>query len=187
MKKFVFRLCFLSAMVYVVTGTVLAIQSPKAKPNPERIPIPVEVLPVFDIPLPWLSWMFVDPEVFPEYFKPSQPPSSTACYGSSPPTIRSTNLPAFCGERGIRPQIIKQSKARYTDEAREALIVGKVVLAVEFLADGTIGEIRVVRSLGYGLDEQAIEAARQIKFHPAMKDGEAMTYTSRVEFLFQLP
>ena len=187
MKKFVFRLCFLSVVVCVATGTAFAIQSQKAKPNPERIPIPVEVLPVFDIPRPWLSWTFVDPEVFPEHFKPSYPPSSTACYGSSPPTVRSINSPAFCGERGIRLQIIRQSKARYTDEARKALIVGKVVLAVEFLTDGTIGEIRVVRSLGYGLDEQAVEAARQIKFRPAMKDGEAIPFTHRVEFSFQLP
>lgn len=90
------------------------------------------------------------------------------------------------GTPDIRPQIISQSKPKYTEEARQNKIVGKVVLSVEFRADGTIGNVRVVRSLGYGLDENAIAAARLIRFRPAMKGGAPMTFTSRVEFSFNL-
>lgn len=90
------------------------------------------------------------------------------------------------GTPDTRPQIISQSKPKYTEEARQNKIVGKVVLSVEFRADGTIGNVRVVRSLGYGLDENAIAAARLIRFRPAMKGGAPMTFTSRVEFSFNL-
>lgn len=85
-----------------------------------------------------------------------------------------------------QPQIISQAKPGYTEAARQNKIVGKVVLSVEFRADGTIGEIQVVRSLGYGLDECAVEAARHIRFRPAIKDGVPVVYWSRVEFSWSL-
>ncbi|MBI4747516.1 MAG: energy transducer TonB [Acidobacteria bacterium] len=85
-----------------------------------------------------------------------------------------------------RPQIISQSKPRYTEAARQNKIAGKVVLSVEFRADGTIGEVQVVKSLGYGLDECAVEAARHIRFRPAQKGGRPFTFRSRVEYSFHL-
>ncbi|HMZ78982.1 MAG TPA: energy transducer TonB [Acidobacteriota bacterium] len=85
-----------------------------------------------------------------------------------------------------RPQIISQSKPGYTEAARHNKIAGKVVLLVEFRADGTIGEVQVVRSLGYGLDECAVEVARQIRFRPAQKGGIPVTFRSRVEYSFHL-
>ncbi len=85
-----------------------------------------------------------------------------------------------------RPQIISQPKPGYTEAARQNKIAGKVVLSVEFRADGTIGEVQVVRSPGYGLDECAVEAARHIRFRPAIKDGVPVVYRSRVEFSWSL-
>ena len=86
----------------------------------------------------------------------------------------------------MRPQIISQPKPGYTEAARHNKIAGKVVLLVEFRADGTIGEVQVVRSLGYGLDECAVEAARHIRFRPAQKGGMPVTFRSRVEYSFHL-
>ena len=85
-----------------------------------------------------------------------------------------------------RPQIISQSKPGYTEAARHNKIAGKVVLLVEFRADGTIGEVQVVRSLGYGLDECAVEAARQIRFRPAIQDGVPVLFWSKVEYSWNL-
>jgi TonB family protein len=86
----------------------------------------------------------------------------------------------------MQPQLISQPKPGYTEAARQNKIAGKVVLSVEFRADGTIGDVQVVRSLGYGLDECAVDSARQIRFRPAIKDGVPVVYRSRVEFSWSL-
>ena len=52
--------------------------------------------------------------------------------------------------------------------------------------DGKPRDIRVARSLGLGLDEKAIEAVRQWKFEPAMKDGKPVAVAINVEVDFRL-
>jgi TonB family protein len=90
------------------------------------------------------------------------------------------------GGATLRPAILSKSKPKYTEEGRANKIQGKVVLSVEFRADGTIGNVTVIRSLGYGLDENAIAAARQIRFTPAMVNGAPKTIVSKVEYTFSL-
>jgi TonB family protein len=65
---------------------------------------------------------------------------------------------------------LQKSMPRYTEEARRRHIGGNITLEVEFLADGTVGEIKPLGSLGAGLDESAIDAARKCTFLPAIKD-----------------
>lgn len=65
------------------------------------------------------------------------------------------------------PQIIFSPKPEWTEEARRSGIQGEVVLSAVFAVEGTVREIRLVRGLGYGLDEKAIQAAKRIKFIPA--------------------
>ncbi|MBX7221371.1 MAG: energy transducer TonB [Blastocatellia bacterium] len=93
---------------------------------------------------------------------------------------------AGSGNANLRPSILSQVKPKYSEEARQNKVQGKVVLSVEFRADGTIGEVRIVRGLGYGLDERAIEAARQIRFRPAVQNGVPVTTRAKVEFTFNL-
>jgi TonB family protein len=81
-------------------------------------------------------------------------------------------------------KILKTVKPERTKEAVEKKIYGKVILSVEFCANGTIGDVRILRGVD-GLDEQAIEAARKIQFVPARKNGVPVTVVSRVEFSFQ--
>lgn len=90
------------------------------------------------------------------------------------------------GNANLRPTIISQVKPKYTEEARQNKIQGKVVLSVEFRSDGSIGDIRVIRGLGYGLDEKAIEAARLIRFRPAVQEGNPVPWRGKVEFTFNL-
>lgn len=77
-------------------------------------------------------------------------------------------------------------KPKYTEEARSSKIVGKVTLSVEFRADGRIGDIRIVHGLGYGLDENAISAARLLAFRPALSNGVPVSTRAKVEFTFNL-
>lgn len=73
---------------------------------------------------------------------------------------------------------------RYTEQARHKDISGQVNLRVEFRADGAIGDVQVMSGLGYGLDENAVKAIRQMIFLPAIKDGAFLTVsrTAYAEF-----
>lgn len=82
--------------------------------------------------------------------------------------------------------ILSKPRANYTEEARKNQVQGVVRLRVTFLANGTIGSITTISGLPYGLTEQAIAAARQIKFEPAMKNGVPQTVTRTIEYVFNL-
>jgi TonB family protein len=86
----------------------------------------------------------------------------------------------------LRPTLLYTERPRYTEEARQNKIQGTVVLSVDFTADGRITNIRVVRSLPDGLTEKAIEAARKIRFNPAVKNGVPVTVRTNMEFSFNL-
>ncbi|MFZ1701080.1 MAG: energy transducer TonB [Pyrinomonadaceae bacterium] len=82
--------------------------------------------------------------------------------------------------------IVAKPKASYTELARRADIQGSVMLRVTFLRNGGIGAISVVKSLPYGLTEQAIAAARKLSFLPAIADGQPVHVTKQVEYSFSI-
>jgi TonB family protein len=86
----------------------------------------------------------------------------------------------------LRPKILYQEKAKYTEEARQNKIQGSVMLSLVFTADGRIENIRVVRGLPDGLTEKAIEAAKKIRFQPAVKNGQPVSVRGTLEFSFNL-
>ena len=63
---------------------------------------------------------------------------------------------------------------------------GKVILRVTFLATGEIGKIWVIYGLGHGLTENSIEAAKKIKFEPALKSGNSVSVTKIIEYPFTI-
>ncbi|MGA3187337.1 MAG: energy transducer TonB [Bryobacteraceae bacterium] len=83
-------------------------------------------------------------------------------------------------------EILSKPKPVYTDEARAKKIEGEVLLEMQFSASGEARVLRVVRGLGYGLDETALTAARGIRFHPATRDGGAVDSAAIVHIVFQL-
>lgn len=74
----------------------------------------------------------------------------------------------------------------YTEEARANNIKGLVILKVVLTADGEVTSIRVVKGLPHGLTEQAIIAARQLKFTKAMRDGRPVSMSMIVEYSFNI-
>lgn len=74
----------------------------------------------------------------------------------------------------------------YTDEGRAKKIEGEVLLQVIFTATGEVKVQRVVRGLGYGLDEAAATAARQIRFRPAQQDGQPTDFSAVARIVFEL-
>jgi TonB family protein len=74
----------------------------------------------------------------------------------------------------------------YTDEARSLKIQGEVLLEVVLEASGKLRIVRVVRGLGHGLDDAAVRAAEQIRFKPALRDGQPADSTAVLHIIFQL-
>jgi protein TonB len=64
------------------------------------------------------------------------------------------------------PHLIKEVKPRYTPEGLRQMIAGTVVLEAIVRSDGCPSQIRVVRSLDRGLDEEAMSAVAQWRFEP---------------------
>jgi periplasmic protein TonB len=87
---------------------------------------------------------------------------------------------------GSPVEIISWSRPDYTEDGRKHSVEGEVTLEVTFMAAGQVLVVRIVRGLGYGLDEQAIRAAQQIRFKPAQLDGQPIDSRAVVHIIFQL-
>ena len=84
------------------------------------------------------------------------------------------------------PRLIKEVRADYTDAARRQNIAGEVVLEIVVRSDGSVGDVRVLRRLGSGLDERAVQAVRQWRFSPARLKGAAVDVVVEVSVEFKL-
>ncbi|HKR13881.1 MAG TPA: energy transducer TonB [Pyrinomonadaceae bacterium] len=89
-------------------------------------------------------------------------------------------------EVDTKARVVMKPEPSYTDAARQASIAGTVVLRVVFASNGAVVNIRTVQGLPHGLTEQAIGAARKIKFIPAMKDGKFASMWIQLEYNFNL-
>lgn len=86
----------------------------------------------------------------------------------------------------IPPRILSKKTPSYTKEAIKEKIEGVIILSVIFATDSSVKEIKIIQGLGYGLDEEAIKAASQIKFIPATKDGKPVNVRVRLEYTLNL-
>lgn len=69
------------------------------------------------------------------------------------------------------PTLLKEVRPLYTDEARRRALEGDVVLEIVVRRDGSVGDVRVLQTLGSGLEQRAIAAVRQWRFAPATRLG----------------
>jgi TonB family protein len=84
------------------------------------------------------------------------------------------------------PVVIFKKDPEYSEEARKAKYQGTVLLAIEVDPSGKATNIRVVRSLGLGLDEKAMEAVKLWKFKPGYRNGTPVTVAATIEVNFRL-
>jgi TonB family protein len=84
------------------------------------------------------------------------------------------------------PRLLREVRANYTDEARRANIEGEVELEIVVRSNGTVGDIRVLRGLGGGLNERAVDAVRQWRFAPARLKGSPVDVIVEVSVEFRL-
>jgi protein TonB len=84
--------------------------------------------------------------------------------------------------------VVRQVATQYTDAARRARVQGSVLVECVVNTDGTVGNVKVVRSLDsvYGLDEEAVKAATQWRFTPGTRMGEPVPVLVTLEMTFSL-
>jgi TonB family protein len=86
------------------------------------------------------------------------------------------------------PVVITEVKPDYTREAMQQQIQGSVWLSCVVSEKGVITDVEVTRSLDkeFGLDQAAVDAARQWTFKPGLKDGKAVAVRITIELTFRL-
>ncbi len=97
--------------------------------------------------------------------------------GAPPPVVAKVTSPL---------RIISKPQAKYTDAGRTNNIQGSVRLKVVLLANGQVGSITPVTRLPHGLTEQAIAAARQLRFEPAKVNGAPISKSITIDYSFTI-
>jgi protein TonB len=94
--------------------------------------------------------------------------------------------PVRVGGSVTPPKVIKSVDARFSEQARAAKVGGTVTLSLVIEKDGTPSHVRVIKGIGYGLDEKAIAAVQQYRFKPAMRDGEPVATQINIQVNFKI-
>jgi TonB family protein len=86
------------------------------------------------------------------------------------------------------PVLLKEVKPQYTSDAMRAKIQGIVIVEAIVLPDGTVGDVSIVKSLDptFGLDQEALKAAKKWRFAPGKKQGEPVAVLVSIELTFNL-
>jgi protein TonB len=177
---------------------------PKAKPPvpipetpPEPRPEPPREEPVAQVPLETLASTAPLPGVLTENTSNSDSRGSGVGSGAGPG--RGSGIgEGFGGGTGggafnigngvLSPIVLFEKKPQYTAEAMRAKVQGTVWLECIVMPDGTVGNVEIVRSLdsSFGLDQEAVKAAKQWRFRPGTRLGEPVPVRVTIELTFTL-
>ncbi len=84
------------------------------------------------------------------------------------------------------PVVLYSPDPEFSEEARKAKVSGNVIVYLQVDTNGRPTHVHVIRGIGLGLDEKAVEAVRQYKFKPAMENGHPVAVEMNVEVNFQI-
>ena len=92
------------------------------------------------------------------------------------------------GNGVMLPRVLREVKPQYTSDAMRAKVQGTVLLECVVQKDGTVGDVQVIRSLDstFGLDQEAIKAAKAWRFAPGTRMGEPVPVLITIELTFTL-
>lgn len=94
--------------------------------------------------------------------------------------------PYRAGSGITAPGLLREVRPEYTEDARRMNLEGDVVLEIVVRNDGTVGDVRVIKGLGGGLEGRAIDAVRQWRFSPARRYGTPVDVIVEVAVEFKL-
>ena len=119
--------------------------------------------------------------------------SSTWLFAQETITVEATDVMTVCTKESpaktpcaTPPRALSKPNPSYSEKARKAHREGVVGLSLVVDADGSTRDIRVVKSLGDGLDEEASKAVQQWKFEPGTYEGKPVSVQAKVEISFRL-
>ena len=186
--------------------TVPVVEPPEPKPTPpkqepppepeQNLTIPAETLGDSEQPLPGVIESVADASV-------SQGPGTGGGAGTGRGTGLGEGRGTGLGEGDVAgvgggvyrpgsgvemPRLIKQVKPQYTADAMRAKVQGTVLIEAVVQEDGSVGRVHVVRSLDqtFGLDQEALKAARQWRFVPGTRFGRPVPVLVNIELAFTL-
>jgi TonB family protein len=178
---------------------------PPPKPEPPPPPLEAKTLPPVMAPVATIAADTRNQEGLMEERPKETPPSQGPGSGGGAGTGQGTGLgegsgsgigpgegggigggPYRPGSGVAPPRLLKEVRADYTDEARRANVTGEVLLEIVVRRDGSVGEIRILRRLGSGLDQRAVAAVRQWRFAPATLKGTPVDVIVEVGVEFKL-
>ncbi len=105
---------------------------------------------------------------------------------TAPPSAGDQGPVRSVAQVGQMPRMKMVVKPVYPEVAKKANVEGVVILQVEIDASGTVMAAQVVKSLGSGCDEAALEAVKQTAFVPAYEDGKPVPVRIRVPYRFKI-
>ena len=120
---------------------------------------------------------------------PSTTPTKPLVYGGANSAGASDADPnrIFSGrEVTAKARVLEKAEPTYTESARKFGVTGRVVLRGVFSKNGEVTNLLVISKLPHGLTQQAISAARAIRFTPAMKDGQPVSMWMELQYNFNL-
>jgi TonB family protein len=106
--------------------------------------------------------------------------------GQLSPKRKATAEAFRIGSGVAAPVLLHKLEPSYSFEARAAKVQGTVVLSVVIGTDGTAADVQLRKGVGYGLDEQALDAITQWTFKPGTRDGMAVPVQAMIEVNFRL-
>ncbi len=176
--------------------SVPTVKLPEPKPTPE----PPKDIPNLEITVPFKE-MSAAEMTLPGVVTPSAPAVGGA--GAGPGTGAGSGQgsgigPGYGGGFGggafrpgagiTLPVVMREVKPAYTADAMRAKVQGSVWLECIVMPDGSVGDVKVTRSLDpiFGLDQEAIKAAKQWRFRPGMRQGEPVPVIITIELTFTL-
>jgi TonB family protein len=160
---------------------------PKEEPPPEPVNIPVQTLNAAPVVAPGV--LTPNPDTLSTGSGSGSGAGPGQGSGIGPGFGGGTGGGAYRPGNGVQlPQPINEVKPQYTADAMRAKVQGTVLLECVVLPDGTVGSVEVVRSLDstFGLDQEAIKAAKRWKFRPGTRFGEPVAVLVTIELTFTL-
>ena len=168
--------------------------------KPKPVPAPPPDIPQLEITVPFKQ-MTADELTLPGVVTPSAPTVGGAGSGRGSGGGSGTGSGIGPGSGGgfgggayrpgagiTLPSVVREVKPAYTADAMRAKVQGSVWLECIVMPDGSVGDVKVTRSLDpiFGLDQEAIKAAKQWRFRPGMRQGEPVPVIITIELTFTL-
>ena len=118
---------------------------------------------------------------------PKKARTDASSTGDVVPGLQSNSQPVFRAGNGVTPpRILRQNEPSFSEVARGASYQGTVVVRAVIDTQGAPTQIKIMKALGMGLDDEAVNCVERWRFAPAMRDNKPVAVTVDIEMNFRL-